>query len=225
MFPHLRWNGFCSRNSKICIRDTELLSNDNRYSEAFRVIERAHGRIEAQELEFDHTEAPHNPTPEEKQLQALEVTLLREDDSQTGQETLRRIRPDQGNPENRAGEEEASLGEIQQRLRPDELLIEYVLAARQSYALTVSSSRVARYELPPKQVIEEEVRRYRDTLRHQKTDAHLGGELFTQLLGFANDFGKAKSLIVVPDGGLHLLPFSALVESSGSICSKTRRSA
>jgi hypothetical protein len=78
----------------------ELLSNDHRYSEAFRVIERAHGRIEAQELEFDHTEAPHNPTPEEKQLRALEVTLLREDDSQTGQETLRRIRPDQGNPEN-----------------------------------------------------------------------------------------------------------------------------
>ncbi|MGA7411397.1 MAG: hypothetical protein WBW33_13000, partial [Bryobacteraceae bacterium] len=70
---------------------------------------------------------------------------------------------------------------------------------------------MARYLLPPKQVIEEEVRRYRDTLRHQKTDAHLGSELFTQLLGFTNDFGKANSLIVVPDGGLHLLPFSALV--------------
>ncbi len=193
----------------------ELLSNDHRYSEAFRVIERAHGRIEAQELEFDHTEAPHSPTAEERQLQALEVALLRGGNSQTGQETLRRIRPDQGNPENRAGEEEASLGEIRQQLRPDELLVEYVLAARQSYALAVSSSRVTRYELPAKQVIEEEVRRYRDTLRHQKTDAHLGSELFTQLLGFTNDFGKAKSLIVVPDGGLHLLPFSALVESSG----------
>jgi CHAT domain-containing protein len=43
----------------------------------------------------------------------------------------------------------------------------------------------------------------------------LGQKVSDELLGFAKDDPNAKSLIIVPDGGLHLLPFSALVSHRG----------
>ena len=43
----------------------------------------------------------------------------------------------------------------------------------------------------------------------------LGQQLFTDLLGFVAEYPKATSFIIVPDGNLHLLPFSALVEGNG----------
>jgi CHAT domain-containing protein len=108
-----------------------------------------------------------------------------------------------------------SLPTVQAELAPDELLIEYVLAAPQSYELAISHSGVTRYTLPAKDSIEADVRKYRDTLRRQQTDSHLGIQLHEQLLGFTRDFPEQKSIVIVPDGALHLLPFSALVTSSG----------
>src|SRR6185503_7349562 len=75
----------------------ELLSDDGRYGDAFRVIEQAHGRIEAQELEYNHTEVPHGLTAEEKQFQKLELELVNTDDPPKRADILNQLRSSQEN--------------------------------------------------------------------------------------------------------------------------------
>ncbi len=56
------------------------LSNRGKNSEAFRAIERARGRVEAQALEDHEPVAPHEPTTAEKRLTNLNLRLLDTDD-------------------------------------------------------------------------------------------------------------------------------------------------
>lgn len=194
----------------------ELLSDEGRYADAFRVIEQAHGHIEAQELEYDHTEEPHGSTPDDDQLRALELDLLNTDDVRTRAEILHEIHTfQQINWVRRTDERTATLAEVQRQLAPHELLVEYVLAKPQSYALVIGRSSVARYGLPTKEAVEKEASRYADDLRKQRTNPQLGRQLFQELLGFTRDYPNATSLIIAADGSLHLMPFNALIDESG----------
>jgi len=89
--------------------------------------------------------------------------------------------------------------------------VEYVLANPHSYALAVTHSRVRSYALPSKDALEAEVDEYRAELMHQKVDQSRGQQLFDWLLGEIQELKEKRALIVVPDGNLHLLPFSALM--------------
>jgi len=106
-----------------------------------------------------------------------------------------------------------ALSELQHSLRASELLVEYVLGDPNSYALAVTRNTVHRYSLPPRDLLEEEATQYRSTLKQQKTDPALGQRLYDGLLGGIPEFKEKQDLIVVPDGKLHLLPFSALVNT------------
>jgi tetratricopeptide (TPR) repeat protein len=53
-----------------------LVSDEGRLPEAFRIIERAHGRIEAQQLSFDNASSPRQSDAEELRLQQLEMKLI-----------------------------------------------------------------------------------------------------------------------------------------------------
>jgi CHAT domain-containing protein len=90
--------------------------------------------------------------------------------------------------------------------------VEYVLASPNSYALAVTQSSVRRYSLPSKDALEPEVSQYRAELMQQKTDRPRGQQLFDRLLGKIPELKEKHALIVVPDGNLHLLPFSTLVD-------------
>ena len=193
----------------------ELLSNEGRYAEAFQVIEKAHGRIEAQELEFDHTEAPHALTADEGQLQALEVALVNSNPKDDKGKFLHQIRLAAVSSGNAPRETTTPLTQLQSSLKPNELFIEYVLAVPHSYALAITSSTVKQHILPPKDLIEAEAGKYREILSKQKTDPKLGSEIFDHVLNFLGEYPQATSLIVVPDGSLHLLPFSALITGNG----------
>ena len=111
---------------------------------------------------------------------------------------------------------------LQAELHPEELVIEYVLGTPRSYALAISPFKVGCYLLPAKTSIEKDVTDYRDRLRKRGVDAQLGQQLFRNLLGFTQDYRSSKSLIIVADGGLHLLPFSALIDSSGKYVLETK---
>lgn len=201
----------------------ELLSDEGRYGDAFRVIEQAHGRIEAQELEYDHTEVPRGLNAEEKRLQELELQLANTDDQNKRADIVYQIR---GSRENgiidRANEKTATLMGLRKQLQPDELLIEYVLSSPRSYALVINRLGAMRYALSEKKEIEEEATEYRDILRKHGTNSRLGRQLFRNLLGFTRDYPEAKSLLIVADGALHLLPFSALIDESGKYLLQTK---
>lgn len=66
--------------------------------------------------------------------------------------------------------------------------------------------------MPSKDELEQGASNYRSEILQQKTDLSLAQQLFNGLLGGIPEFKDKQALIVVPDGKLHLLPFSALAE-------------
>lgn len=197
----------------------KLLTDNGRYGQAFQVLEKARGRIEAQSLEYDRVETPHQPTEPEQRLQRLELRLLDTDDKQQRGKLLDAIYDAESELNLTAihsAEEPVSLQVLQNDLAEDELAVEYVLAEPQSFALAITKTSIKRYVLPSKKMIESAAVSYRDTLRHRQTDLKTGHQLFSFLFGGIAEYKDKKSVIVIPDGQLNLLPFSALVDDSGN---------
>jgi hypothetical protein len=194
------------------------LRDQNRLADAFRVIERARGRIEAQALSRHDVIVPHAPSPAELRLTSLNVELLDTDSSAARDKLLDTIYT----TEQQIGTDQKDLDtpldpvplkRLQQDLRPSELFIEYVLAQPQSYALAVTRNGVQSYPLPPKSRLEGEAAQYRSELTKGNTDLPLAQRLFNDLLGVIPEYRTHSDLVVVPDGKLHLLPFAALANS------------
>jgi CHAT domain-containing protein len=192
------------------------LSDQGKLGDAFRVIERARGRVEAKALAHHEVIVPHEPAPAEQQLTKLNVELLDTDDGAVREQILGAIYTTEQQLDNglRADEpapKPISLIQLQHDLRAPEIVVEYVLANPHSYALAITQSSVQAYLLPSRYALEPEVKRYRGELMGKKTDQSRGQQLFDWLVGEIPEFKEKRALIVVPDGDLHLLPFSALV--------------
>jgi CHAT domain-containing protein len=67
--------------------------------------------------------------------------------------------------------------------------------------------------LQSKDELEQEASQYRSEILQQKSDLPLAQRLYNGLLGGIPEFNEKRALIVVPDGRLHLLPFSALANN------------
>jgi CHAT domain-containing protein len=191
------------------------LSNQGRLADAFHVIERARGRIEAQALSHHEVILPHAPTPAEVRLTSLNVQLLDTDAPAPRGRILSAIYT----TEQQIGTDDKDietppdpvpLGRLEQDLHSSELFVEYVLAEPNSYALAVTRSAVHCYILPPKSKLTQDASHYRAELMQRKTDLPLAQQLFDGLLGTIPEFRTKTEVIVVPDGALHLLPFGAL---------------
>jgi CHAT domain-containing protein len=194
------------------------LIDQGRTEDAFQAIERARGRVEAQGLSHHEVILPHEPDAAEQNLTKLNIQLLNTDDAATRGHILEAIY----SAEQQLGAEPLSndpppapvaLGILQHELSGSELLVEYVLDDPNSYALAVTRTSVHRYTLPPRDLLEQEATQYRSILKQQKTDPSLGQRLYDGLLGGIPELKDKRELTVVPDGKLHLLPFSALVNS------------
>ena len=194
------------------------LCNQGRMADALRAIERARGRVEARALSHHEVVTPHEPTPAEFRLTKLNLQLLDTDDPKARGHLLDAIYTTelQLNPapsEYDAPPDPVPLNRLQSDLLPSELFVEYVLADPHSYVLAVTRTSVHRYTVPAKSELEQEVTQYRSELTQKKTDLPLAQRLFDGLLGPIPEFREKQALILVPDGKLHLLPFSALVNS------------
>jgi CHAT domain-containing protein len=202
----------------------KVVSNRGRLDDAFHIIERARGRIEAQQLRFDPSSVRQSPDAEETRLQELELKFLNSDG---GKEASREIFSQVVQPAvsviKQSGlDEPAPLLSVQRQLGQDELLVEYILANPNSYCLVIRKSGVARYVLPSKKEIEAEVAQYREAIRERRNEPTLGKKLFQDVLGFIRFYPRSESLIIVADGDLHLLPFSALIDDSGRYLIESR---
>ena len=194
------------------------LCDQGRMADAFRVIERARGRVEAQALSHHEVVTPHEPTPAELRLTKLNLQLLDTDDPKARGHLLDAIYTTelQLNPassEYDVPPDPVPLSRLQSDLLPSELFVEYVLADPHSYALAVTRTTVHRYMLPSKSELDQEVTQYRSKLTQKKTDLPLAQRFFDALLRGIAEFREKQALILVPDGKLHLLPFSALANS------------
>jgi CHAT domain-containing protein len=204
--------------SKVYSGYFEFLSDQGRTADAFRVIERARGRVEAQSLAHHEILAPHESSPVEQRLTKLNIDLLNTDDSTARSHILDSIyetelQLDSDSTARDKAPAPVELRQLQRQLRSSELLVEYVLDNPHSYALALTYNTVHRYSLPSSDELEQATTQYRSEILKQKTDMALAQQLFNGLLGGIPEFKEKQALIVVPDGKLHLLPFAALANS------------
>jgi CHAT domain-containing protein len=192
------------------------LIQQNDYNDALAVIEEVRGRIEAQALLHHVYSRPHDPSPTERQLTALNLNLIDTEEPTERDRISRQIYDAELHLNTDSLEEETAtqpvtLNSLQHILEPDELFIEYVLASPKSYVLAVTNTTVQAYPLADRKKIESDAGAYRGSLQSRQTDASAAAGLFDTLLAPISDLPTHKRLILVPDGALHLVPFEALI--------------
>ena len=190
------------------------LCAQHHYNEALQVLDNVRGRVEASALEHHESQAVHEATAEDKRLTQLNLSLINTDDPNTRDTISTAIYNTEIFTPSALARESVThpvrLVELQKTLGPHALLIEYVLAEPASYALAITHDSVMHYQLPAKQQIEFDATLYRREIRSQKSDGPLAQKLFTELLAPISEYNSKSDLIIIPDGSLHLLPFSAL---------------
>ena len=196
------------------------LCQQNRYDDALQVLEKVRGRLEAEALEHHSSQPPHAPTAQEQELTRLNIALINTEDPQKRDDLMGAIYRMEINlwPNKLTAvsiTHPVTLAQLQHVLSPDQVLIEYVLAKPRSHALAVTRAAVHAYSLSSGPEIESDVKKYRDAIHSKAADPTLAQTLFTELLSPIHEYSTQKDLIIVPDGQLHLLPFSALA-SRGS---------
>jgi CHAT domain-containing protein len=118
--------------------------------------------------------------------------------------------------------EPVPLAQVQKALKPDETLLEYVLAEPNSFCIATSRTHAALRVLPiGRKTIEQLVQRYVDGIRTKKTGTEEAKELYGSLLLPISEIATGKRLVIVPDGILNLLPFDALQKSDGQYLLKS----
>lgn len=193
------------------------LCRQGRYDDALAVLEKVRGRLEAEALQHHASQPVHAPTPQEQQLTRLNIALINTDDPTKRDALMSQIYQTEINlgPSKLAAASvvhPVTLPQLQHTLSPDQLLIEYVLANPASYALAITHAGVHAYPLAARTLIEANAAKYRDEIRAKMADPRLAETLFSELLHPIQEYDEKRDLIIVPDGQLHLLPFSALVE-------------
>ena len=195
----------------------DSLCTQNKFADAFRTIEKARGRIEAQSLEHVEAAPPRPANEVDRKLVRLNLALLSADDPARRATIVNQIADMEGRLpseflEGKTAIDPVSLAQLQADLGPQQVIVEYVLDDPRSYALSITRTSVNRYILPPKQTLEEEASDFRSSVTHRKPDLATGRKLFQQLLGDIPAYERNTEVILVPDGELHLLPFGALMD-------------
>lgn len=115
-----------------------------------------------------------------------------------------------------------SVAEAQKLLDDETALVEFALGERQSYVWVIRKNSFRIVKLPPKSVIEKSVRQFYIALtdREAKNDRAIveKSQILSRavLLPIADDVREIKKIIVIADGALQLIPFSALTLTPGA---------
>jgi CHAT domain-containing protein len=208
----------------------ELEARLNNVERAFNVLERVRGRTPAALLENatvrDHAE-PKEVQALENDMSRLQLRLMRSDDAAVRanlldqlveyERRLSLLRAGQEPAEPEWFERRAPLNGIQSRLRPDEMILEYILDEPQSFCLWISKNTAGLRRLDAGRAkIEALTRTYLDAIRKKRNDVSLAGRIYDLLVRPVSREPLPDRLIIVPDGILHLLPFETLRDSSNS---------
>lgn len=196
------------------------LCRQNQYGEAFRVLEKARGLLATEALRHYERIPLQRSIPQEQRLTRLNLQLLETDDPAQREQIMHDI--DEAELQlqikalslaGQAVSQPVELSQLQAKLRPSELLLEYVLSEPQSSVLAITQQSATRYKLQGKNQLDDLANRYRSTIRKRQTDRTAAQSLFNGLLRPITEYKQYSNVIVVADGSLHLLPFSALLDN------------
>ena len=117
----------------------------------------------------------------------------------------------------------ASLSKVQEVLKPDEVLLEYVLDDPTSFCVAVSQRGAYVRELPAgRKEIENLSRQFVSEIRTKGSAAELSKRLYAMLVKPVPEAVTATRFIIAPDAILNLLPFEALRDAQGEYLLKSR---
>jgi len=197
---------------------------------AYEILEAARGRSIANTLRDPPTkDVPSDAigTNAKRQVNQIQLALLRETDPDARSKLLDRLfeaeqiltpvgRPRTELQEAARHPHPVDLARLQSSLHPDEVVLEYVLAEPQSFCLRITRGTAAVSALPAgRRQIEQLVDSYLGDVRSKKPAIETGEKLYALLLQPIHSRESDSSLIIIPDGKLHVLPFDSLRDGRG----------
>jgi CHAT domain-containing protein len=213
----------------------ELESRQGKVDRAFSVLERVRGRTAAALLE-NRVSFVKDESEEVRGLEDavsdLQLRLIRSENPKERTALLdqlveyeRRLewtRTERTESASRWFDKPASLKGIESTLRPDEVILEYVLSEPHSYCIWISRSGAGIHEVSEgRKQIEDATRGFLESVRARRDDDAAAKQIYSILIGQLPSEARRESIIVVPDGVLHLLPFDILRDANGALLLET----
>jgi CHAT domain-containing protein len=221
------WNSsIAAAMSQTYIQHFELVAKEADTAGAFQILERVRGRTLASAL-GDRKADPQSGSTEAATLDsyvATTQTRLMQTNSPVEREKLLdalaeyewRLRLAWNQGDQRFPIDPAPLTQVQESLKADEALLEYVLDEPNSFCISITRTTANLRVLPAgRKQIEKLVQRYVDEIRARKAGVEEAKQLHAFLVQPIPETSTGKRFIVVPDGILNLLPFEALRNSEG----------
>lgn len=210
--------GVISAMSEIFLAHFELAAEyENDVPNAYRIIEEARGRILADRLSDGRPKITPKKTAAEvdaeRRLELVQVRLLESENSRERGElsdALSTIETDLPATDQPPPAAPIPLHELQGRLNPDELLLEYVLGPKRSYCLSITRGSTALAVLPDRNMIDRLVTQYLEEIKAKGSAVQPAQSLFLATVMPVAEYRQKPRLIIVPDGSLNRVPFSAL---------------
>lgn len=231
------WNSSVAASmSQTYLQHFELVSKSGDVPGAFRVLERVRGRTLAWALEdrkaFPTAESGQTVSLE-TDLAGLQVQLMQTNSAEMREQLMDKLveyerrlglawtkddAPGHGLPA-----QPVSLSNIQEVLKPDEVLLEYVLDDPASFCVVVSQSIAYVRVLPAgRKEIENLSQQFVGEIRAKAIGANLSSRLYAVLVKPVPEAARATRFIIAPDAVLNLLPFEALRDAQGEYLLKSR---
>ncbi|MGH9774213.1 MAG: CHAT domain-containing protein [Candidatus Acidiferrales bacterium] len=222
--------------SETYLKHFELEARQEKIEDALNVLERVRGRTAAallqNKISFSKSESDETRALEDG-LSDLQLRLMRSENSKErtalldqlveNERRLELTRTDRGELKPGWFQKPAPLKAVQSSLRPDEVVVEYVLSEPHSYCVWISKKRAGLRVLPAgRRQIEELTRKYLDVTRTKRDDIDLAKQLYTVLLSPLPQGAVGERLVIIPDGILNLLPFDTLRDLTGSLLLESR---
>lgn len=215
--------------SRIFIPHFALVAQElKEWDRAFHILERARGRTgdflpprETEELEQGSIASPVQPSSVQRRITELQIRLLRAATAAERRQLLDQLFEEEqyfaplhaarfrsNQIAFRKGLERKIL---QNALKSEEVVLEYVLNDPVSFSLAISRDQFQVFTLPSRQRVEAVVDRYLAEVRSRRSGVDEAKELHSMLLEPIPVWESKSHLIIIPDGRLHLLPFESLI--------------
>jgi CHAT domain-containing protein len=231
------WNSSVAASmSQTYLQHFELVTKSGDVPGAFRVLERVRGRTLAWALEdrkaFPTAESGQTASLE-TELAALQVQLMQTNSTEKREQLMDKLveyerrlglawtkedAPGHGLPV-----QPASLAKVREVLKPDEVLLEYVLDDPNSFCVVVSKKTAYVRALPAgRKEIENLSQQFVGEIRTKGAGVELSNRLYAVLVKPIPETATASRFIIALDGILNLLPFEALRDAQGEYLLKSR---
>ncbi len=211
-------------SSQLYIDHFSLLADHlNNPSKAYQVVEQVRGRVMTDLLLAGSVISPQ-AAAEQRTLSALELKLK----SVHSVAEIRKLRDEiflaqqarwvtpEMNILKADPTKAVDIETILRSLSPRAAILEYVVADPRSYCLVISRAGRRIVPLPSRHHIEALTIAYLKAIKTQQSTNLEGRRLYDALIAPLQEAVRTPDLVVVRDGILHLLPFDALIDSSGS---------